>query len=147
MSGEALGNAIAPLNALLNFTSACFLLAGYYFIKKGERDRHRFSMKGAVTASALFLVFYVIRFALTGTHRFAGEGVARTVYLSILFSHMVLAAIAAPLVIRTFLLAMSGRFELHRRWARWTYPIWLYVSITGLIVYAMLYHLYGYLES
>ena len=144
MSAEALGNALAPLNAALNFTSACFLLSGYAFIRKKQIERHRFCMKGAVTASGLFLFFYVIRFTLTGSHTFAGEGTARSVYLVILFSHMVLAAVAAPLVVRTFYLALKGRFEVHRRWARWTYPIWLYVSVTGLIVYAMLYHLYGY---
>jgi len=144
MNGAALGDTIAPLNALLNLTSACFLLCGFVFIKRNQRDRHRFCMKGAITASALFLVFYVIRFMLTGTHRFAGEGAARTVYLTILFTHMVLAVVVLPMVIRTFQLALAGRFDVHRRWARWTYPIWLYVSLTGLVVYLMLYHLYGY---
>ena len=144
MSGEALGDAIAPLNALLNFSSACFLLFGYGFIRRKQVDRHRFCMKGAVTASALFLVFYVFRFMLTGAHSFAGEGTVRTVYLGILFSHMVLAVVALPMVIRTFQLALRGKYEVHRRWARWTYPVWLYVSITGLIVYVMLYHLWGY---
>jgi len=144
VSGEALGDALAPLNALLNFTSACFLLCGYAFIRRKQVTRHRICMKGAVTASALFLIFYVARFSLTGAHKFAGVGAARGVYLTILFSHMVLAVVALPLVIRTFRLALRGNYEVHRRWARWTYPIWLYVSITGLIVYAMLYHLYGY---
>ncbi len=144
MSAESLGNALAPLNALLNFTSACFLLAGFLFIRSRKIEQHRFCMTGALTASALFLLFYLVRFYLTGAHQFAGEGIARAVYMGILFSHMTLAVVAVPLVIRTFLLARSARFERHRRWARWTYPIWLYVSVTGLLVYAMLYHVYGY---
>ncbi len=144
MTAESLGNALAPLNALLNFTSACFLLAGFVFIRGRRIEQHRFCMTSALTASALFLIFYLVRFSLTGAHRFAGEGVVRTAYLAVLLSHMVLAVAAVPLVIRTFLLARAGHYERHRRWARWTYPIWLYVSLTGLLVYVLLYHVYGY---
>jgi uncharacterized membrane protein YozB (DUF420 family) len=144
MDAETLGNLLAPLNAMLNFTSACLLVLGWVFIKRGDRRRHRACMLGAVGASALFLVFYVTRFSLTGTHRFAGEGFARTAYLAILFSHMILAVVIVPLVLRLLYLARGERFIEHRRLARWTYPLWLYVSVTGLVVYLMLYHVYGY---
>lgn len=144
MEAEAIGRILAPLNAALNFSATCFLIAGFVFIKRGNISRHRASMIGAVSASALFLVFYVTRFSLTGTHRFAGEGIARTAYLGILFSHMVLAVIIVPLVLRLLYLARKERFTEHRRLARWTYPAWLYVSVTGIVVYVMLYHVYGY---
>lgn len=145
MNAEALGNLLAPVNASLNFTSACLLAAGFFFIRRGQISRHRAAMLGAVGASALFLVFYVLRFSLTGTHRFAGTGAARTVYLGLLFTHMVLAVVIVPLILRLLFLALGDRFEEHRRLARWTYPMWLYVSLTGLAVYVLLYHVYGYL--
>ena len=145
MGAEALGNLLAPVNAGLNFLSACFLVAGFVYIKRGRIDRHRAMMLSAVASSGLFLIFYVTRFALTGTHRFAGEGGARVFYLSLLFSHMILAALLAPMVLRLLYLALKDRFEDHRRLARWTWPIWMYVSVTGLTVYVMLYHVYGYL--
>lgn len=144
MNVEALGNALAQVNASLNFASICFLLAGFFFIKRRQISEHRFCMLGAVSASALFLVSYLTRAALTGTHQFAGEGTARTAYLTILFSHMILAVIVVPLALRLLYLARHERFEKHRRLARWTFPIWLYVSVTGLVVYVMLYHVYGY---
>lgn len=146
MTAEAVGGFLAHLNAFLNFSSACFLLAGLTFIKRREVRRHRAAMIGAVTASALFLVFYVTRFALTGTHSFAGEGLARTAYLTILFSHMVLAVVVVPLVLRLLYLVWKRRFHDHARLARWTFPVWLYVSVTGLAVYVMLYHVYGYVS-
>jgi putative membrane protein len=145
MTAEALGNLLAPVNAGLNLTSTLFLLAGYRFIRRKEIGPHRRAMTGAVVSSALFLVFYLLRYSLTGTHRFAGEGLARAAYLGILYSHMFLAALVAPLVARLLYLVWTSRFEDHARWARWTLPIWLYVSITGLAVYLLLYHLYGYL--
>ena len=144
MDATALGNFLAPVNAVLNFTSFLCLVFGYRFIRNGNRDAHRKAMLGAVGASALFLVFYVTRFALTGTHRFAGEGLAKTVYLGILFSHMVLAVAVVPLVLRLLFLAFRERFEEHRKLARWTYPVWMYVSVTGIVVYLMLYEVYGY---
>ena len=100
-------------------------------------------MIGAVTASALFLVLYLVRFSLTGTHTFEGPETVRRVYLTVLFSHMVLAAAVVPLVLRLLHLLRRRRFKAHRRLARWTLPIWLYVSVTGLFVYYMLYHAYG----
>ncbi len=137
---------MARANAALNLTSAAFLVAGYAFIRRGDRRRHRLCMLLAVTASALFLVFYVTRFSITGTHRFAGEGWARSIYLTILFTHVVLAAAVVPLVLRLLFLVKRERFSEHRRLARWTFPIWLYVSVTGLAVYVLLYHVYGYLD-
>ncbi|MGD2122052.1 MAG: DUF420 domain-containing protein [Gemmatimonadota bacterium] len=144
MTAEALGNLLAPVNAGLNLTSILCLLLGFAYIKKEETRHHRRAMLGAVAASGLFLVFYVLRFSLTGTHRFAGEGLEKLVYLSILFSHMVLAVVILPLVVRLLYLAFASRFESHRRLARWTFPIWLYVSVSGLLVYLLLYHAYGY---
>jgi uncharacterized membrane protein YozB (DUF420 family) len=144
MSAEALGNFLAPVNAALNLTSTVFLVTGYVFIRKRDISRHRGAMLAAVAASALFLVFYVLRFSLTGTHLFAGEGLARTFYLAILFSHMILAVIIVPLVLRLLFLAWKARFQSHASLARWTFPVWLYVSVTGLVVYVLLYHVYGY---
>jgi len=144
MDAEAIGGLLAPLNAGLNLTSTVFLVVGFRYIKMGNVGRHRLAMLGAVSASALFLAFYLLRFSLTGTHLFAGEGVSRAVYLSILFSHMVLAAIIPPLILRLLFLAWKSRFESHARLARWTLPLWLYVSVTGLVVYVLLYHIYGF---
>lgn len=144
MDTAALGDTLAGVNALLNATATVCLVLGYLFIRRGRRDLHMRAMLGAVGASALFLVFYVTRFLLTGTHEFAGEGAARTVYLSILFSHMVLAIVVVPLVLRLLFLAAKQRFDAHRRLARWTYPIWMYVSVTGIVVYLMLYQVYGW---
>lgn len=144
MDAETLGGILAPLNASLNFASFTFLLAGFVFIRRRDVHRHRAAMIGAVSTSALFLVFYVTRFSLTGTHRFAGTGVARTIYLTILFSHMVLAVVVVPLVLRLLWLVAHRRFRAHARLARWTYPVWIYVSVTGIAVYVLLYHVYGY---
>jgi putative membrane protein len=144
MDMSAFGDALAGFNAILNATATVCLILGFVFIRQGRRDRHRTAMLGAVTASVLFLVFYVTRFLLTGTHEFAGTGTAKTVYLSILFSHMVLAVVVVPLVLRLLFLAFNERFEEHRKLARWTYPIWMYVSVTGIVVYLMLYRIYGF---
>jgi uncharacterized membrane protein YozB (DUF420 family) len=133
------------LNALLNLTSTVCLLAGFRFIKKKETLHHRRAMLGAVGASGLFLVFYLLRYSLTGTHRFAGEGLAKVFYLGLLFSHMVLAAVIVPLVLALLVFAWKGRSRSHARLARRTLPLWLYVSITGLTVYVLLYHVYGYI--
>ena len=145
MSGESLAGVIAPLNAGLNLTSTLLLLTGLYQIRRRNTRAHRRAMMGALLASALFLVFYLIRFSLTGTHRFAGEGVAKGVYLGILFSHMILAVVIVPLVLRLVYLVRRRRFHAHASLARITYPIWLYVSVTGLVVYVMLYHVYGWI--
>ncbi len=144
MDAAALGDTLAGVNALMNATATVCLVLGYVFIRRGRRDLHMRAMLAAVSASALFLVFYVTRFLLTGTHEFAGEGMARTAYLTILFSHMVLAVVVVPLVLRLLFLAARQRFDAHRRLARWTYPIWMYVSVTGIVVYVMLYQVYGW---
>jgi len=139
-----IGDTLALLNAGLNGLSAASLVAGYVFVRRRELHLHRGAMVTALSASALFLVFYLTRVAFTGTHTFAGEGVAKTVYLVVLFSHMVLAVVIAPLVLRLVYLVWKRRFHSHARLARWTFPIWLYVSVTGLTVYLMLYQIYGY---
>ena len=147
MDARAVGDLLAPINAGLNLTATLCLILAYVFIKQGKREAHGRTMLAAVTASALFLVFYLTRFALTGTHRFAGEGVAKGVYLTILFSHMILAMAVVPIVLRMLWLAKHERHEEHKRLGRWGYPIWLYVSVTGLVVYLMLYQIYGYLPD
>ncbi len=141
MSVEVVGDGLAAFNACLNLTSAVLLVTGFRFIRQRRIRRHRRCMIGAVTASGLFLVLYVVRFSLTGTHSFNGPEAMRPVYLSILFSHMILAIVVLPLVIRLLVLARREDFGAHRRLARWTFPMWLYVSVTGLAVYLTLYHL------
>ncbi len=143
MTAATVGDALATINAGLNLTSTVLLLAGFGYIRRREIRKHRRCMIGAVTASALFLVLYLLRFSLTGTHTFEGPEMVRRIYLVVLFSHMVLAAAVVPLVLRLLHLLRHRRFKAHRRLARWTFPIWLYVSVTGLFVYLMLYHLYG----
>jgi uncharacterized membrane protein YozB (DUF420 family) len=144
MDTTAAGDLLALVNASLNATSAAALLTGFFFIRRKVVDRHRRAMLTAVGASALFLVFYVARVLLTGTHEFAGEGMARTAYLAILFSHMVLAVLVLPFILRLLWLARAERFEEHRRLARFVFPVWAYVSVTGLVVYILLYQVYGY---
>lgn len=141
MTSEQIGNALAPINALLNSTSTLLLLAGYVAVRRKKIPAHRASMVGAFVASCVFLVGYLTRFALTGSHRFPDLGWVRVAYLAILISHMILALVTVPLVLRTLFLAWRRRFDEHRKIARFTYPIWLYVSFTGVVVYVMLYHL------
>lgn len=138
------GIALAALDAFLNTTSAVALFTGWVLIRRKKVHQHRQAMLTAVTASALFLVSYLTRAGLTGTHHFAGRGAAKVVYLSILFSHMTLAALVVPLVLRLLYLTAKKRFHDHARLARWTFPIWAYVSVTGLVVYLLLYQVYGY---
>jgi putative membrane protein len=144
MDWTRVGDTLASLNAALNATSALALAVGFVFIKRREVHFHRRAMLTALSASGLFLVFYVTRVGLTGTHEFAGEGAARTVYLGILFSHMILAVLLVPLVIRLVYLVRARRFHDHARLARWAFPVWAYVSVTGLVVYLLLYQVYGY---
>jgi putative membrane protein len=135
----SLGEALAPLNALLNATAGALLLLGWRAIRRGDRALHRRLMVGAVSVSAVFLASYLTRVALTGTHRFPGDGWVRGLYLAILVSHTLLAMAAAPLALRSLALGLGGRFDAHRRLARVTFPIWLYVSVTGVVVYLLLY--------
>lgn len=144
MTPSEAGDLLALVNASLNATSAVALLIGFFWIRRKVVDKHRRAMLTAVGASALFLVFYVLRVVLTGTHEFAGQGLARTVYLAILGSHMILAVLVLPFVLRILYLALNERFVEHRRLARFVFPVWAYVSVTGLLVYLLLYQIYGY---
>lgn len=134
------GYFLATLNAFLNGSAAVLLFSGWVAIKKKKVSWHRPLMISAFSVSVLFLISYLTRVYLTGVHRFPGEGILRTVYLTLLTTHTILAALVPPLALRTLYLAVKGRFESHRKIARWTFPIWLYVSVTGVIVYLMLYH-------
>ena len=134
-----LAAALPTFNAALNAASAALLFAGWRAIRTRRRERHRALMLGACASSALFLAGYLTRVALTGTHRFPGEGALRAAYLALLASHTALAALALPLVLRTLQLSLGSRFPEHRRLARLTFPVWIYVSATGVAVYVMLY--------
>ncbi|MHB1672655.1 MAG: DUF420 domain-containing protein [Acidobacteriaceae bacterium] len=129
---------LPALNAVLNSLSAIALLVGFYFIRRRQIVRHRTSMMTAFAFSALFLVSYVANHALHGDMIFPGHGTVRTVYLAILISHIFLSVVVLPLILITFFFSLSGRFAQHKRIARYTFPIWLYVSVTGVVVYAML---------
>ena len=136
------------INASLNGLSAVFLLFGFYFIMRRKITAHRFCMISAVSVSALFLLSYLTFHSLRtyyfglGPTRFTGEGIVRPIYYTILTSHTILAVVVTPFVIWTLIRALKGRFELHKRLARLVYPVWLYVSVTGVVVYLMLYQLY-----
>jgi len=133
--------AIFPvINASLNGASTVLLLVGHRFIKKGRMPAHRATMITAVITSTLFLISYLYYHAHVGSVHFQGRGWSRPVYFTILISHVVLAAVIVPLVIVTLIRALRERFDRHRAIARWTYPLWLYVSVTGVLVYFMLYH-------
>jgi uncharacterized membrane protein YozB (DUF420 family) len=134
---------LPALNAILNGTAAVLILTGVYLIKSGRQRAHRAVMISAVIASSLFLISYLTYHAHIGSKHFPGHGWARNIYLSILLTHTVLAAIVVPLVLVTLARGLKGRFDRHRPIARWTYPVWLYVSVTGVIIYLMLYHLYA----
>jgi putative membrane protein len=131
---------LGGVNASFNALSAACLLAGYVAIRNHRRDVHRFFMLSAVTCSAIFLAGYLTRAALHGTRSFSGQGLWRWVYFLILIPHMILAVSVVFLVGFTLYYAFSSDFVRHRRIVRWTFPIWMYVSVTGVIVYLMLYH-------
>ncbi len=135
--------AFPAINATLNGTSAVLIVTGRGLIKRGRVAAHRACMVAAVVCSTLFLLCYVYYHAHAGVIRFQGEGVVRPVYFSILISHMILAAVIVPLVIITLARAWRGSFDRHRAIARWTFPLWLYVSITGVVIYFMVYRLYA----
>jgi putative membrane protein len=126
------------LNALLNGMSAVALTSGLYFIKRRNIRAHRASMLGAFGFSSLFLVSYIVNHALRGDTHFPDIGTPRTVYLSILSSHILLSIVALPLVLTTLFFALRAQFAMHRRLARITFPIWLYVSVTGVVVFEFL---------
>ena len=129
---------LPALNALLNGLSAIALCVGLYFIKHHNREAHRTSMLLAFAFSSAFLVSYIVNHALHGDTIFPGHGAVRALYLSILASHIILSILALPLVLTTFFFSLTGRFAMHRRIARWTFPIWLYVSTTGVVVFVFL---------
>ena len=133
--------AIFPaINAALNGTSAVLLFAGHGLIKRGRMAAHRAVMLTALATSAAFLCSYLYYHYHVGSVHFRGQGWSRPVYFTILTSHTILAALIVPLIIVTLVRALRQRFDRHRAIARWTYPLWMYVSITGVIVYFMLYH-------
>ncbi|MBI2893237.1 MAG: DUF420 domain-containing protein [Deltaproteobacteria bacterium] len=137
---QTVGDVLAPLNAILNATSATLVLFGFAAVRRKDTAAHSRAMMAAFFTSSLFLASYVTRWALTGTHRFPGDGWLKVAYLAILSSHMLLAIVTVPLVLRTISLGRRARYPEHRRTGRWTLPIWTYVSVTGVLVYVMLYH-------
>lgn len=133
---------LPTVNASLNALSGVFLLLGYVNIRRGERTTHKRFMLAACATSILFLATYLTYHALAGSTRFAGTGWSRPVYFAILLSHTILAAAIVPMAIITLSNALRNRLVQHRRIARWTFPIWMYVSVTGVLVYLFLYHLF-----
>jgi uncharacterized membrane protein YozB (DUF420 family) len=133
------------LNAFLNGTSAVLIGAGYYCIKSGRRDVHKRFMLAAFVTSTLFLVSYLYYHLVlrAGVTHFAGRGLWRPVYFSILLSHTFLAALVVPFILVTLYRALKGNFLRHRAIARYTFPIWLYVSVTGVVIFVMLYKIFG----
>jgi len=131
--------ALPAVNAILNATSALLLATGFVLIRQGRRDAHRRVMLTALASSALFLTSYLVYHAQVGSVRFQGRGPVRTVYFTILLTHTVLAMAIVPLVAFTLVPALRGRYDRHRRLARVTLPLWAYVSVTGVVIYWMLY--------
>lgn len=132
---------LPALNATLNATCAVLLVIGWALIKRGRIRQHRAVMIAAVCTSALFLVSYLVYHAQVGSVRFTKTGAIRTLYFTVLLTHTVLAAVIVPMVLVTLSRGLAGKYDPHRRIARWTMPIWLYVSVTGVIVYLMLYQM------
>jgi uncharacterized membrane protein YozB (DUF420 family) len=136
--------AIFPvIDASLNGASGVLLFVGYGFIRRGRMAAHRAFMLAALASSTLFLACYLYFHFHVGSVRFQGQGWSRPVYFSILISHTILAVAIVPLVIITLSRALRNRFDQHRKIARWTFPLWLYVSVTGVVIYFMLYHLFA----
>jgi uncharacterized membrane protein YozB (DUF420 family) len=133
---------LPALNATLNAIAAVLLIVGYRLIRGGRREAHRRAMLAAFATSTLFLISYVVYHANAGSRPFPGQGPIRIVYFAILITHVILAAAIVPLVLITLVHGLRERFDRHRRIARWTLPLWLYVSVTGVLVYLMLYQMY-----
>jgi putative membrane protein len=129
---------LPALNAILNGLSAVALVIGFSYIRSRNIAAHRASMLTAFAFSSIFLASYIINYALHGESHFPGHGTVRTVYLGILITHVLLSVIALPMILITFFFSLTGRFPQHKKIARFTFPIWLYVSVTGVVVYAML---------
>ena len=132
---------LPTLNAVLNAASAFLLVAGWALVRRGRRDAHRLAMLGALATSAAFLASYLVYHFEVGSVRFTGQGAIRAVYFAVLLSHTVLAAAIVPLVLVTVARALRGRFAAHRALARYTLPLWLWVSASGVVVYWMLYRM------
>lgn len=137
---EELIRFLPTLNAILNATSGVLILIGFVFIRRRNVQAHRACMIAALVSSALFLISYLVYHYHAGATRFAGTGAARAIYFFILTTHTILAVVIVPFVLVTVTRALRGQFARHRQVARWTFPMWLYVSVTGVIVYLMLYH-------
>lgn len=133
---------LPALNATLNGLSAIFIFTGYVLIRRGERELHKRCMLAALVTSSAFLVSYVIYHANVGSKPFPGSGVVRLAYFAILITHVVLAAVIVPLALTTAARGLRAQYGRHVAIARWTLPIWLYVSVTGVVIYLMLYRLY-----
>jgi len=133
----------AGLNATLNAVSACLLSAGYFCVRTGRILAHKTCMILAFTSSTIFLVSYVIYHVRVGSVHFQGQGWIRPVYFTLLGTHTILAIVIVPMVILTLSRALREQFDRHRRIARWTLPLWFYVSVTGVVVYVLLYHVYA----
>jgi len=129
------------INAVLNLTAFILLLMGRMAIARGDEALHKKRMLAAFGTSAVFLVSYLARFATTGAHKYPHPGIDKIIYLIILFSHMVLAVLLVPFLLRALQHALKGRFAQHKKLVHYVWPVWVYVSVTGVIVYLMLYHL------
>ncbi len=132
---------LPEVNATLNAIAALLLSIGYIYIRRGQTQEHRLCMLAAFATSALFIASYLVYHFNVGSVAFTGQGTIRTVYFTILISHIILAIVILPMAIVTLLRALRGQFESHRRLAKWTLPLWLYVSVTGVVVYWMLYQM------
>ena len=141
MSPELIAE-LPAVNATLNGISAILLTTGYLLIRRGHVVLHKRCMIAALVSSALFLTSYVIYHLHTGSRPFAGQGAIRVIYFAILLTHVVLAAVIVPLALVTATRGLRSQFDRHVRIARWTLPLWLYVSVTGVVIYVMLYQLY-----
>jgi uncharacterized membrane protein YozB (DUF420 family) len=133
---------LPALNATLNGIAGTLIVAGYVLIKRGEQRKHQWCMLGALATSAMFLVSYVTYHLNAGSKPFPGQGPIRLVYFAILITHVILAAVIVPLALITATRGLRSQFDRHVKIARWTFPIWLYVSVTGVVIYLMLYELY-----
>ena len=133
---------LPAVNATLNAISAVLLTMGYINIRRGAREAHKRCMLAALVSSALFLTCYLVYHWQVGSKPYPGGGVLRVVYLTILFTHVVLAAGILPLILMTTARGLRGDFGRHIRVARWTFPLWMYVSVTGVVIYLMLYQLH-----
>lgn len=132
---------LSTLNALLNAVSATLLIAGYGYIKKGEQEKHKRFMIGALVVSALFLTSYLIYHYYIGSVPYPHHDWTRPVYFIILIPHVILAGIMTPFILVAVWFALKARFERHRKLVKWVWPVWMYVSLSGVVIYLMLYHL------